>query len=249
MSTVPRADLLGFQNDVLRSIVNSIGVRSGIQVNRSEDAYMRWITDEGYTLSNTPYEAIVINKKWYASADDSPETDSDFSDIITIASKKFEDNGYTLNQANYSGTENDYALYDYAKPYENDDEACSVGVNTDIWGSDSSISMSIACTSRETIAKNLQEQKPFLDTLKFQHMNATIEHIDSSGDFYRVEVGLARTGYYVVLGETAGQFKEIYTGQESPDCMLLDQHSVPWELVPACWDGTQVIDRLTGELY
>lgn len=247
MSTAPRADVLGLRNKVLKETANNIPAWDGYyEIERDEDVFLWWIGEDGYSTYNTAYEALIVIKEIGVASYDFPENDPAVSAVISTASAQFQNNGYVENRTNYSGPENEYALYDYIKSYENADEVCSIVVNRDAAGFGAA-EMSIGCVARETVAENLQEQKPFLDALGLRHEGYIVYNIQNAGNAYRVSVGLRRTGYYAILVEQDGGLEKIYEGQEFPECALFDEYEVPVELVESCFEEGATIDRETGK--
>lgn len=181
-----------------------------------------WISDDGWNIIDKNAIMIASSKNTFTKNDISPlnfvnkELNGFISTILL-------DNGFTPNMKNTSKTEKEF--YDYILAFQKNETRCILKVNMD------NGNYSVSCSDRFKEAYN--EQIPYLKGLNLKDgvIYGIGETIDS---FVKVDIAYRRTGHFKILKKGSNKMEVIFSGQESPPCLLMKDKQVPKEIYRTC---------------
>ena len=218
-------------NVVIEAIYQSINVVSPLKFSYSSEGSQWWISEDGWNIivRNATTITMGISAPYRLDQVSSINPISPISrELNNAISRMFIDNGFKLNIENSSGSKTD-RFYDYVVAFKKDETRCTLTINGDDGNLD------VACSNQ--FQEAYEEQIPYLRGLNDR--NDVVELRKKIGDFVYLSVHARRAGY-AVIGKMEGEKMEvIYTGQDTPDCDLMNKNKVPKEIYKDCHDHTK----------
>jgi hypothetical protein len=213
----------------IKAELQKIKEKYNSKVSETDKLRIWWISPDGFNIINDDSSGIELNIF---------DCEADFEGIAKLISpqidKIMKQNGFKANQKNSSLSIEDDQFYDYIQAYENGAVKCVFVANPDCVTSDEELEMhysfSLGCT--ETFDKNYQQQAPLLKDLG---INDTIVRVEKrTGDFVNLSVNDRRTGYYIIAKLINGKWNEIFSGQDVPNCVIVEKYKIPKEIISDC---------------
>lgn len=225
--------LNGFAN-YLRS--GAVAVPEDANLTLYDDASLRWISDDNWTILVRPAETIeLVRPSAYKELTDSQ---SFTSRLVAEVASYLDNRGFTRSARNSSKTPGDTTFYDYQQAWQKGQERCLLRVNPDqSFSQDSTGKMipfphiTLTC-SLGTFQTSYDSQLPYLKALN--NRRAVIVVSKSAPTAAKVFVSYSRSGSFALMVKKAGVWQLIYEGQDQPRCSVLKANSFPAEIHSEC---------------
>lgn len=191
-----------------------------------------WITDNGYNIINHSAYGVVANYE----CQNQPQHgfESATKTLEPIIPEVMRQEGFQKNLRNSSKSLSDLTFYDYVQAYEKDSLKCTFTANPDCTGYDeSSIWQTITFSCTSNYDENYKNQIPFLKDLGIK--DAIVQVEKQMGNYAKLQVHYRRTGSYLIAAKQNGVWKELYRGQDTPKCLVMNQYSVPKDIYGSCY--------------
>jgi len=224
------------QNEI-GEIIKKIGKEFKNKYKNNEISYsdklgLWWISPEGLDIINPNSSGVSLSLSC-APGEALPE--KDLVILVPIVDKIFMENNYKVNSLNSSISFKDDKFYNYVKAYEKEEIKCVLTATPDCPSGDPEKEphnyLSVVCT--DSYEKNYQEQVSLLRDLNIK--DAVINVSKIKDDFVYLNINLRRTGYYMIAKKENGKWKEIFSGQDYPQCSLMEKYKVPKEIYLDCY--------------
>lgn len=191
-----------------------------------------WVSSDGYNIIND--NAYGVESKFNCSDYKSINFDSSLKTIASEFPAFIQKNGFSKNILNTSKSLTDDKFYDYVQAYEKDDLKCVLTASPDCSGvGDGKMWQTISFSCTQDFDKNYTTQAPILRDLK---INDSIISISKQiENFAEIQVHYRRTGHYVIAAKENGIWKSLYSGQDIPNCSVMEQYNVPNEIYENCY--------------
>ncbi len=192
-----------------------------------------WISEDGWSIL-VPTDLSIIAK---VSPEQYYPNKNEFTILNSIVKDEMIKNGFTLNNLNSSGNEEDTKFYDYVLAYEKDDVKCVVTSSPDVGhGADDTkdySEFSFSCFSNDLLNNAYEKQTPFLKGL--QEKDAVVSHIKIQGNRAQMALNWRRTGAVAFMYKDGEDWRKVIVAQGIPSCSELEQNSVPQEYWVDCF--------------
>lgn len=193
------------------------------QFSKQKKASLWWISNDDWNIIDKTASSIISSETTF---DRNRAVTSTISNKLnTQISKIFLDNGFAKNFLNSSKSQTDKSFYDYILAFQKNKTNCILKVNRD------NGKYSITCADNFQEAYN--QQIFYLKGLNLK--NAAIYDIEKNGNFAKLGISLRRTGYFSIIKIVDNKVEEVFKGQESPSCDLMEKNKVPLELYKNCF--------------
>lgn len=195
-------------------------------LNSMNDYSLWWVNDDGYSIINDGSDAVELQ---FQGCD--AEFPVDFSEsqlqLVDEIKGVLLKNGFTISKQNTSKSRQDDEFYDYVVGFEKSDLKAVVVISPDCWASgEEPFHQSFTFSYTDEFSANAAAQLPYLEDLGMR--DGEVIHVEKvEGDFALINVNYRRTGHFIVAKRINNRWKEIFGGQDSPSCALLQKWNVP----------------------
>ena len=205
-------------------------------ISYSNKSYVWWISPEELNIFSP--DASQVSLELVCKNDGIELPKEDLNLVLPTVDNIFTEKGFKINDINSSNSIEDDTFYDYVKAYEKGNIKCTLTSNPDCYAEEykeeNTIfiqNIRIACTNK--YEESLQRQSSYLKDLGIKDAIVNVEV--EKGDFIRFNIGLRRTGYYIIAKNENGKWNEIFKGQDIPSCELINEYNIPEEIYKECY--------------
>ncbi len=198
----------------------------------TKKSYVWWLDSDGYNIINN--RDLGIESQFNCMNYPASRFDSSLISLSALFPTFMQQQGFTKNNRNSSASLTDDQFYDYVQAYEKDGVKCILTANPDCSGiTDDNMWQTISFSCTSNYDENHAIQVPILKDLDIK--DAVVSISKQAGNFAKIQVHYRRTGHYMIAVKENGIWKELYRGQDTPSCSLMNQYKVPKEVYESCF--------------